>query len=86
MKLRSPKTKKWVNLLSQYGTIGLEMGISVFIGVILGAYLDKIFHTEPWLTILFTVFGIVAGFKSLFKLAHDLMRQEEEKRSDGEER
>ncbi len=78
MKLGTPKTKKWVDLVSKYGTIGLEMGICVFLGVVFGAYLDKIFHTQPWLTLIFTLFGIVAGFKSLYKLAHDLMKREAE--------
>ncbi len=78
MRFGSPKTKKWIDLVSKYGTIGLEMGICVFLGVVIGAYLDKFLHTEPWLTILFTLFGIIAGFKSLYKLAHDLMKREAE--------
>ena len=77
-----PGAKKWVDLVSRYGTIGLEMGICVFLGVLFGAYLDKFFHTKPWLTILFTLFGLVAGFKSLFKLARELMQQEEKKEDD----
>jgi len=83
MDLKMPKPKKWVNLVSRYGTIGLEMGICVFLGVVFGAYLDKFFHTEPWLTILCTLFGLVAGFKSLIKLARSLMKQEEKRTDDG---
>jgi len=86
MKFGTSKTRKWVDLVSKYGTIGLEMGICVFLRVVFGAYLDKIFHTEPWLTIIFTLFGIVAGFKSLFKLAHDLMREEAKKADEEAER
>lgn len=86
MKLGTPKTRKWVNLVSKYGTIGLEMGICVFLGVVFGAYLDKIFHTAPWLTVIFTLFGLVAGFKSLYKLAHELMQREEEEAKRGDNR
>ncbi|RTZ93677.1 MAG: hypothetical protein DSY91_01630 [Deltaproteobacteria bacterium] len=78
MKLGTRKTKKWVNLVSKYGTIGLEMGICVFLGVIIGAYLDKFLHTSPWMTLLFTLFGLIAGFKSLYKLARELMQKEAE--------
>lgn len=85
MNLKTPKAKKWVDLVSRYGTIGLEMGICVFLGVLSGAYLDKFFHTEPWLTILFTLFGLVAGFKSLFKLARELMQEEEKKNDETKE-
>ena len=59
------------------------MGLCVAIGVIMGAYLDKFLHTGPWLTLVFTLFGFVAGFKSLFKLARDLIKDEEEKNRDG---
>jgi ATP synthase protein I len=81
--VKRPKVKKWVDLISKYGTIGLEMGLCVAIGVIFGAYLDKFLHTSPWLTLVFTIFGFIAGFKSLFKLARDLIKDEEEKNRDG---
>ncbi len=77
MKFVSSKTKKWVDLVSKYGTIGLEMGICVFLGIVFGAYLDKFLDTTPWLTIVFTIFGMVAGFRSLFRLARELMDEEE---------
>jgi ATP synthase protein I len=85
VRLKVPKTKSWVDLVSKYGTIGLEMGICVFLGVVFGAYLDKYLHTEPWLTIVFTLFGIIAGFKSLFKLARNLMREESKKANEKKE-
>jgi len=81
--MKRPKGKKWVALVSKYGTIGLEMGLCVAIGVIMGAYLDKFLHTGPWLTLAFTLFGFVAGFKSLFKLAKDLIKEEENREHDG---
>ena len=81
--MKRPKVKKWAELVSKYGTIGLEMGLCVAIGVIMGAYLDKFFHTGPWLTLAFTLFGFIAGFKSLFKLAKDLIREEENREHDG---
>ena len=45
------------------------MGVSLAIGLLLGWYLDRLFNTEPWLMLLFFVFGIAAGFKSVIRLA-----------------
>jgi ATP synthase protein I len=51
-------------------TVGINLVISTFIGFAIGYYLlDKIFNTFPWLTIIFTLLGIGAGFKYLFKVA-----------------
>jgi len=37
------------------------MGISLAGGVVVGYYLDVIFKTSPWLTVIFLIAGIVAG-------------------------
>jgi ATP synthase protein I len=51
-------------------TVGINLVISTFIGFAIGYYLlDRIFNTFPWLTTIFTLLGIVAGFKYLFKVA-----------------
>ncbi len=58
--------------LKQYfslSTIGIEMGVTLAIGILIGWYLDRLFGTKPWLTIIFTLFGIAAGFRNLIRLA-----------------
>lgn len=49
----------------KFSAVGLEMGLSVVIGLLMGLYLDKYFKTQPWLTILFLIFGIGAAFKAV---------------------
>jgi len=44
-------------------TLGLEMGISIGVGVYGGIWLDKKFNTSPYLTI----FGIIVGFGAAIK-------------------
>jgi ATP synthase protein I len=58
----------------RYSSLGLEMGIAVAIGLGIGWWLDKVFHTKPWLTLVFLLFGVVAGFKNIYLL---LKKQEE---------
>jgi len=64
------KKRELFRYLGVASTVGINLVISTFIGFALGYYLlDKYFDTFPWLTIIFTLLGIVAGFKYLFKVA-----------------
>jgi len=60
--------KKLYKKVVRYSTIGLEMGFSVAIGVAIGYFLDRFFKTGPWLTLIFLILGVIAGFRSLFSL------------------
>jgi len=51
------------------GMIGIQFALSIFVGFAIGYFLDKLFHTFPWLTIIFLIFGIIAAFRELFSLA-----------------
>ena len=48
-------------------SVGLELGLSVIIGLLVGYYMDKWLGTEPWLMLLWLVFGVVAGFRGVFR-------------------
>jgi ATP synthase protein I len=48
-------------------TMGMSMGISIVFGLAAGYYIDKYLGTKPWFMLLFLIFGIVAGFKNLYK-------------------
>lgn len=69
--------QKWMRNAAQASTIGIVLVVATFIGYAIGHYLDRIFGTEPWLMLLFTVMGIIAGFIEMFRIV-DLMTKEEE--------
>ena len=48
-------------------SMGIQMVASTFIGLLIGYYLDKFFGTRPWLTLLFLLFGIAAGFRNIYE-------------------
>jgi ATP synthase protein I len=78
----SLKDKKEKRELFRYlgiaSTVGINLVISTFIGFAVGYYLlDKFFDTFPWLTVIFTLLGIVAGFKYLFKVASRISNDKE---------
>lgn len=47
--------------------VGLEFGLSVIIGLLFGRWLDGKAGTDPWLMILFIVFGFAAGIRGLMR-------------------
>jgi ATP synthase protein I len=67
-----------IRQIASYSTLGLEMGLSVAVGAIIGYYLDKWLHTEPWLLIVFLIFGAIAGFRSLYRALKRWQREDKE--------
>ncbi len=53
--------------LGQLSTLGIAMVAAVAIGLGIGYWLDRWLGTSPWLTMLFALFGIVAGFLNLVR-------------------
>ena len=64
--------------VSTASVIGLHMVVAVFIGFGAGLFLDKFFNTAPWLTIIFLLVGIIAGFKNLVSQGKRLMAIQEQ--------
>ncbi len=81
--------KAFFRELGRYSALGLEMAISVVIGLAVGYYLDRWLGTSPWLTVVWLGIGFAAGVRSLYRAAvrseKDLERDEEEKRKPGGE-
>jgi len=67
---------KVIRQIASYSTLGLEMGLSVAVGAVIGYYLDKWLDTEPWFLIIFLLFGVVAGFRSLYRALKRLQRED----------
>jgi ATP synthase protein I len=62
----TPGPSAW-RTLAQLSTLGIGMVAAVAIGLGIGYGLDRLLGTEPWLTMLFALFGIVAAFLNLFR-------------------
>ena len=54
--------------LAEYSTLGLMFPVSIAVGLAIGYFLDKILNTSPYLLIIFTIYGVVAGFVNLIKV------------------
>lgn len=64
-------------------SIGIELVVSVIIGLVAGAWADRRFATAPWLTLLGIMVGSAAGFRSL--IAYGKRAQARAEREDREE-
>jgi ATP synthase protein I len=53
--------------LARLSTIGISLVAATAIGLLLGYGVDRLLGTTPWLTMVFTLFGIAAGFLNLFR-------------------
>lgn len=60
------KNNDMIRTLAYFSQIGVTMGATVLIGVLLGKYLDDLFGTSPWLLLIFSFLGAGAALKSLF--------------------
>ncbi len=67
-------SSKWIN----FSAMGLELGLCVIVGLLIGDYLDNLLGTEPWLLLLFLIFGIIAGYRNVYRLLKKLNSENEQ--------
>lgn len=61
---KARETRRMVDAYSLAWLFPLSIGA----GFIIGWGLDKLFHTWPWLTAIFSALGVVAAFVQLFRI------------------
>jgi F0F1-type ATP synthase assembly protein I len=64
--------------IGRYGTVGLELVLSVLVGLFGGQFLDRRFHTAPWLMLVGLGYGVAAGVRGLYRAAERATRDAEE--------
>ena len=68
------------NLLKTLGVVssmGISFVLAIFIGVLIGSYLDKWLRTGPWFFFIFLLFGIIAGFRNLYIITNRVIKKDE---------
>jgi len=76
MRADGGEPSSWAKNLSNT-SIGIEMGAALVVGMGIGWFLDRTFGTQPWLLIIFTAFGIAAGFINVIKAARKAAKDED---------
>jgi F0F1-type ATP synthase assembly protein I len=57
--------KSWADHL----TVGIMFPASIAVGFAIGYFLDRLLKTSPYLLIIFTLYGVAAGFVNLIKIS-----------------
>ena len=74
---KPPVKSNWQKI-AILSSLGLMLPSSIAIGLFLGFYLDKLFDTQPWLLIIFLLFGVASGLISLIRGVIKYTRSEAE--------
>jgi F0F1-type ATP synthase assembly protein I len=64
---KEKKRRQYQQLLDA-SSIGLMFPIAMGLGYLWGWGMDMLFGTKPWLTWIFTGFGVIAAFINLFRI------------------
>lgn len=76
--LRTART--WLDV----SVVGIQFPVAIAIGFFWGRWMDRALGTEPWLTIVFSLFGVTAGFVNLFRITAAATRTEEREAAERE--
>jgi len=68
--------------LAEASSLGLVLPSGIVIGMFFGYWLDKWLKTDPWMIILWTLFGIASGLISLVRGLKKFMRESETGKED----
>lgn len=74
---------KRAKTIGSLGMIPILLGVGPIVGALMGRWLDQQFDTDPWLTILFVIFGFIAAVREMMRL---LKRNELDEARDKRER
>ncbi len=80
------KDRRLLRIVGVLSTVGIAMVAATMIGLFIGRWLDNRFGTSPWLTAVFLLLGIVAGFRNLYQTvrrAQQTMDEEDKPHEDG---
>lgn len=61
----------------QYTYWSIFMVVATALGFAAGYWLDRRFHTKPWLSVAGALLGVAAGIRELFGLAKKIWREAE---------
>jgi F0F1-type ATP synthase assembly protein I len=75
---RGKKQLRRARLWLDVSIVGVQFPVAIGIGFFFGRWLDGQLNTRPWMTLVFALFGIAAGFINLFRITAQAGRAEAE--------
>lgn len=62
--------------------IGLEVGLYIIIGALLGYFFDKKFNTSPFGLIFGVLIGVIGAIQTLWKFAKDYVKKNDDDKNE----
>lgn len=69
-----PHTEEHYSMAQHAWRMVIELVAGLGIGFFIGLGLDALFGTKPWLMVIFTVLGFIAGVKTMIRSAQEMQR------------
>ena len=82
MALLDPEQRKQLFAAGRVSTVGLELALSMAVGLLGGRWLDSKLGTGPWLQWIGFGFGLAAGAMSLYTVIRSLRASMEDEDDD----
>jgi F0F1-type ATP synthase assembly protein I len=74
----SEDKKEILRILGNVSSMGISVVVAIAIGVAIGLQLDKWLNTAPWFFFIFLFFGIVAGFRNIYRISSKEIHRDED--------
>ena len=58
------RARLWLDV----SVVGIQFPVAIGLGFFFGRWLDRQLGTDPWMMLVFLLFGIAAGFVNLFRI------------------
>jgi hypothetical protein len=68
-------SKKMLQMSMRFSYIGIFFGIAIALGWFGGSWLDRRWHTSPYLAMIGLCFGVAASFRELYRVSKKYMRE-----------
>ncbi len=81
MGFQKKKKSELMDAMGSVGTLGTHLVGCTLVGGVMGYFLDDWLGTGPWLMMILTILGIIAGFRNLLHEVAHLQRLEKEKKN-----
>lgn len=73
--MRFEGAKRASRAFAMASSMGFMMALSILLGYFIGRSLDRWLGTEPWLMVIFLLFGVAAGFTECLRVIKMLIKE-----------
>jgi ATP synthase protein I len=68
--------RKYIDAMSRYSYLGIFFGVAVVLGLVVGRWVDRRYHTDPWGGFVGILVGVVAGFRELYRVSKQALKDQ----------